>query len=123
MNWFKKIFESSNSFFGKIFGQHGEGFLTLLEKLAPIVQTAYPIVQKIALLTPPKTDEAILAAYESMGFTGLFNKGADKNLALRDLAKKAVVAVHPNPVADYLINTAIELAYSKYKESSAKTNG
>lgn len=122
MNWFKTVFNSASSFFGKTFGHEGEGFLSLIEKLSPIVLTAYPIVKKIASLTPNKTDDAILAAYESMGFAGVFNKGSDKSLALRDLAKRAVTAAHPDPVADYLINAAIELAYSKYKESSVKTN-
>lgn len=120
MKWIKNVFNSASSFFGKLFDNDSDGFLSLIEKISPLVNKAYPIVKKIAALTPNKSDDAILAAYESMGFIGVFQAGSDKSLALRDLAKKALTAAHPDPVADYLAHTAIELAYSKFKESSKK---
>jgi hypothetical protein len=117
MKWIKNVFSSVKSFFGKLFDNNPEEFMALIEKVSPLVNKAYPVVKKIALLTPNKTDDAILAAYESMGFVGVFQPGTDKGLALRDLAKTVLKASSPDPVSDYLINTAIELAYAKYKES------
>jgi hypothetical protein len=117
MKWLKNLFGSVKSFFVKLFGVDAEDFMDLIEKLSPLVNKAYPIVKKIADLTPNKTDDAILAAYESLGFTGVFKPGTDKGLALRDLAKKVLNATTANPVSDYLANTAIELAYAKFKES------
>jgi phosphoglycerate dehydrogenase-like enzyme len=117
MKWLKNAFNSVRSFFGKLFDNDPEEFMALIEKVSPLVNKAYPIVKKIAALTPNKTDDAILAAYESLGFVGVFQAGTDKGLALRDLAKKVLVASSPDPVTDYLANTAIELAYAKFKES------
>lgn len=116
MNWLKNILSGVKKFFSKLFGANADGFMALIENLAPIVNKAYPFVKKIAALTPTKTDDAILAAYEQLGFGGLFVAGSDKSLALRDLAKKLLIATHPDPVSDYLANTAIELAYAKYKQ-------
>lgn len=123
MNWLKNLFSTARGFFSKLFGDNADVFITLIEQLAPIVNKAYPFVKKVATLTPTKTDDAILAAYEELGFKGLFTVGMDKSLALRDLAKKLLLASNPDPVSDYIANTAIELAYAKYKqEQLTKTN-
>lgn len=121
MNWLKNVFSGVKKFFFKLFGDNGDAFMDLIEHISPLVNKAYPFVKKIAALTPTKTDDNILAAYESLGFGGLFVAGSDKSLALRDLAKKLLVAAHPDPVSDYLANTAIELAYAKYKQEQTKT--
>lgn len=121
MNWLKNVFTSVKGFFTKLFGNNASAFMELIEKISPIVNKAYPFVKKVAQLTPNKTDDAILAAYEELGFKGLFVAGMDKGLALRDLAKKLLLASSPDPVSDYIANTAIELAYAKYKEEINKT--
>jgi hypothetical protein len=119
MNWLKNIFANAKSFFSKLFGPNADAFIALIEQLAPLVNKAYPVVKKIAALTPNKTDDAIIAAYEELGFKGLFVAGMDKSLALRDLAKKLLIATNPDPVSDYIANTAIELAYAKYKQEQS----
>jgi hypothetical protein len=121
MNWIKNIFISVKGFFTKLFGNNASAFMELIEKVSPIVNKAYPVVKKIAQLTPTKTDDVILAAYEELGFKGMFVAGSDKGLALRDLAKKLLLASSPDPISDYIANTAIELAYAKYKEELNKT--
>lgn len=116
MNWFNNIWSLVRNFFSKLFGSGADDFMALIEALAPLVNKAYPVVKKIAQLTPNKTDDVILAAYEELGFKGVFVPGTDKSLALRDLAKKLLIASNPDPISDYLANTAIELAYAKYKQ-------
>lgn len=122
MNWFNNILSLVKNFFSKLFGSGADDFMALIEALAPQVNKAYPVVKKIAQLTPNKTDDAILAAYEELGFKGVFVSGADKSLALRDLAKKLLSAANPDPVSDYIANTAIELAYAKYKQEQITTD-
>jgi len=116
MNWLKNFFGNVRTFFGKLFDSDPEVFMLLIQKISPIVNRAYPIVKKIALLTPTKTDDVIIAAYESFGLHNLFQPGTDPGIALRDLAKKVLISTNPDPISDYLANTAIELAYAKYKE-------
>jgi hypothetical protein len=122
MNWLKNLFNTVKNFFTKLFGQNANDFIALLEQLSPLVNKALPVVKKIALLTPTKTDDKILEAYERLGFVGLFTPGMDKSIALRDLAKKVIVASNPDPVSDYLANTAVELAYAKYKQEQTTKN-
>lgn len=122
MEWFKKLFNNVKSFFTKLFGNNASEFIVLLEQVSPLVNRALPVVRQIALLTPNKTDDAIVKAYDSLGFPGLFTPGSDKSVALRDLAKKVIIATNPDPVSDYLANTAVELAYAKYKQESTAKN-
>lgn len=122
MTWLTKFFTTAKSFFSKLFGMNADAFISLIEQLAPLVNKAYPFVKKVALLTPTKTDDIILAAYEQLGFSGLFVPGTDKSLALRDLAKKLLLSTSPDPISDYIANTAIELAYAKYKQEQQTNN-
>lgn len=122
MDWLKNLFSTVKKFFSELFGKHANDFMKLLEILSPLVNRALPVVRKIAELTPNKTDDQILKAYDSLGFSGLFTPGNDKSLALRDLAKKVIIAANPDPVSDYLANTAVELAYAKYKQESTTKN-
>jgi hypothetical protein len=107
-------------FFKGLFNNGPEGFMLLLEKISPLVNRAYPVVKKIAQLTPTKTDDMILAAYEFYGMDKLFVSGTDKGVALRDLAKQVVKATSKDPLSDYLLNSAVELAYAKYKEEGVE---
>lgn len=122
MKWFKSIFVSVTAFFGKLFADIGsEGVLSVIEKIAPLVNTAYPIVKRVAELTPNKTDDVLMAAYEELGYAELFKPDVDKNIALRDLAKNVLKRSLPAGSAqEYLLNTAVELAYAKLKEDAAK---
>ena len=116
MKWFNNLFYTVKSFFGKLFGSDGDGFIRLIEKISPLVNKAYPIVKTVARLTPNKTDDEILKAYEKLGFSDVFDATKPKALSLRDLSKSILVASNPDPVSEYLANTAIELAYAKFKE-------
>jgi hypothetical protein len=120
MTWLVNFFNNVKKFFTKLFGADAEVFMNLLEKVSPLVNLAYPIVKKVAQLTPNKTDNEILKAYESFGFQHLFNKKMDKGLALRELSKNVLRAANPDPITDYIANTAIELAYAKFKEEQGK---
>ena len=108
-------------FFKSLFGEKaGEFYLEFMKKIAPMVNTAYPIVKKIAELTPTRTDDMILAAYEAMGFKDFF-QSVGENLvaqkeALRNLAKLALKDSIPNKeMEDWILNTIVEMAYSRYK--------
>lgn len=122
MNWFNRMFRKIFS----LFGNTSNLILNVLEKVSPIVNTAYPIVKTIATLTPNKTDDQILLAYEHLGFADFFSarSNQDRSIMLRELAKDALRdKIKDDSIADYLINTAIELAYAKYKEEQEKENG
>lgn len=116
MNWIKKIFTTPVDFFKKLFSNGPEGFMKLIEKLSPVVNKAYPIVKKIAELTPTKTDDKILAAYEYYKVGHLFKADVDKGIALRDLAKQVIQDNSKDPLSDYVLNSAVELAYAKFKQ-------
>ena len=96
-----------------------------ISKVAPIVNQIYPIVVKIAKLTPSKTDDQILAAYAKFGLKNLFDPGQDTSHQLRTLAVAALQSSDNyikstnagGPVPAYLLNTALELAVAKLKET------
>ena len=119
-NWLFRVLKEPVEFFKGLFNNGPEGFMLLLEKISPLVNRAYPVVKKIAQLTPTKTDDMILAAYEFYGMDKLFVSGTDKGVALRDLAKQVVKATSKDPLSDYLLNSAVELAYAKYKEEGVE---
>jgi hypothetical protein len=115
MNFFRKLFS--------VFGIGSNVIMKLLEMVSPIMDKAYPIVKQIALLTPNKTDDQIIRAYEFLGFAELFSarNNLDRSLILRELAKDALRGkINNGSVPDYLINTAIELAYAKYKQEETE---
>lgn len=116
--WLIKILKAPVEFFKALFDNGPEEFMKLIEKVSPLVNKAYPVVKKIAELTPTKTDDKILAAYEHYGLGKMFTAGTDKGLALRELAKSVIKDKNPSALNDYLLNTAVELAYAKYKEET-----
>lgn len=116
MNFFTSFFGGVKSFFNKLFVGGGEDFLKLIEKISPIVNMAYPLVKRVAALTPNKTDDEILKAYHEFGVANLFEMGSNKSVALRDLVKHVLQKLNGGGVSEYIANTAIELAYAKYKE-------
>lgn len=120
MKWIKKIFTTPLEFFKRLFSNGPEGFMQLIERLSPIVNQAYPVVKKIAELTPTKTDDKILAAYEHYRVGHLFKADVDKGVALRDLAKLVVKDHSKDPLSDYVLNSAVELAYAKFKQELEK---
>ena len=59
--FFKKFFTTVGSFFKNLFSpEAAEDFIKVIERVAPLVNKAYPIVEKIAKLTPTKSDDEIL---------------------------------------------------------------
>jgi hypothetical protein len=114
--WIIKVLKAPVEFFKGLFDNGAEEFMKLIEKVSPLVNKAYPVVKKIAELTPTKADDAVLAAYEHYNMKQLFDADKDKGLALRDLAKAVIKDTSKDPLSDYLLNTAVELAYAKYKE-------
>lgn len=101
-----------------------KGLLPVIERVAPYVNMVYPIVVEIAKLTPTKTDDNIIKAYEkfkvelNISQLTAMQTPEEKSLFLRDLARKLLrekFGVDEEKVADSLLNAAIELAYNKYK--------
>ena len=116
MKWLKKIFTTPADFFKKLFSQGSETFMKLIEVLSPVVNSAYPVVKKIAEMTPTKTDDKILAAYEYYNLGHLFDPTKDKSLSMRDLAKQVIKDNSKNKISEYMLNSAVELAYAKFKQ-------
>lgn len=101
-----------------------KGLLPVVERVAPYVNMVYPIVVEISKLTPTKTDDNIIKAYEkfkvelNISQLTAMQTPEEKSLFLRDLARKILrvkFGVDEQKVADSLLNAAIELAYNKYK--------
>jgi len=101
-----------------------KGLLPVVERAAPYVNMVYPIVVEIAKLTPTKTDDNIIKAYEKfkveLNISQLvaMQTPEEKSLFLRNLARKLLrvkFGIDENKVADSILNAAIELAYNKYK--------
>lgn len=121
MNFLKNLFSSVNGFFQKLFTpETAAGFIKLLELVSPYVNAAYPVVKKVAELTPTKLDDQIIAAYENFNMRDLFDPNKSKELALRDLVKEVLKRQLTQPAQDSMLNTAIELAYSKLKMESVE---
>lgn len=120
MNW-AKLFSGVGGFFKRLFGDGAASYVNILEDISKPVSLVFPFVKKIAELTPNKTDDQILAAYEHFGMAELFSSevGVDKNTAIRNLAKNLLIKTQSAvsaPLPNYLINLAIEFAYAKFKK-------
>jgi len=124
MSFFTKIKSFVNrtvSFFTKLFGEDaGNFYAEFITKIAPLVNKAYPIVVRIAQLTPTRTDDMILAAYQALGFKDYFESVGDdvekQKQALRNLAKLAIQDMFKDQkIQDWVLNAVVELAYSQYK--------
>lgn len=118
MNWVKNIFSGVEGFFKRLFPDGTTSYIKVLEDISKPVSLVYPFVKKIAELTPNKTDDEILAAYEHFGLAKLFSTEVDKNVALRDLVKNLLIRTQSSvgPLPSHLINLAIEFAYAKLKQ-------
>jgi hypothetical protein len=113
MNKIKSFFNRLVKLFSN---ETAEALLSILEFLSPYVNKAYPIVKKIAELTPTRIDDEILVAYDYFGFKDVFDPNIDKVEALRNLARLVLKKESKEPIKDHVVNTAIELAYSQYKK-------
>lgn len=120
MNWITNFFNSISKFFKRIFSPEiADAVASVLEDLAPIINTAYPIVRKIAALTPTLVDDGLIALYDSFGVANLFDETKSKDIALRDLSKEIVRKAFPD-VSESSLNTAVEFAYKTLKEQMSR---
>ena len=84
-----------------------------LNQAAVLVPKAAPIVKEIAALTPNRTDDEIVAAFERFGVGGaatyLSTPPARRGYVLLQLATEALASEFPG-VATNVLNTAVQLA-------------
>lgn len=119
MNWLKSIIAPVFKFFAKIFSKESANIMIgFFDKYGPLVNKAYPIVKKIAAMTVNKYDDALIAAYEHFSLKDLFDPTKDRKVLLRDLAKAVIASQVKEPIDDYILNTAVELAYARFKEET-----
>jgi hypothetical protein len=89
-----------------------------LERAAALVPQALPIVKQIAALTPTRTDDEIVAAFEKFGVPCaqqyLSTPIASRGYVLLQLATAVLAAQFPS-VATNVLNTAIQLAVTGAK--------
>jgi hypothetical protein len=89
-----------------------------LEKAAELVPQALPVVRRIAALTPNRTDDEIVAAFEKYGVPCaqqyLATPVAARGYVLLQLATAVLAAQFPG-VATNVLNTAVQLAVTGNK--------
>ena len=89
-----------------------------LERAASLVPFALPIVKQIAALTPNRTDDEIVSAFEKFGVSGaqqyLATPVAQRGYVLLQLATAVLAAEFPG-LATNVLNTAVQLAVTGAK--------
>lgn len=111
----KKVKSFFNRLINLFSNKSVEKLIDVLEFLSPHVNKAYPIVKKIAELTPTRIDDEIVKAYVHFGFKDVFDPNVEKNEALRNLARLVFKKESKEDVKDHVTNTAIEVAYTRYR--------
>lgn len=84
-------------------------------EVSKIVPIALVIVKRIAELTPNRTDDEIVAAFEHYGIPTIDRGKLDPGAALLELATKVVADRLPPGTAKNLIQTAIQIAVTGSK--------
>jgi len=116
MNFLKKLFSSFVTKSAALVNS----LINVVQKTAPYIEMALPIVEEIANLTANTKDDNALVkvkeAYASFGLEDVFDPNKDRSVALRDLAKSVLIRKLGGEVTkDFLLNAAIEMAYAKFK--------
>lgn len=116
----KKVLSAIAGFFRRLFSKEtADALNSALQEAAPYVEMALPIVRQIAALTPTRTDDLILAAYDAYGLKDLWDSSKPKDVMLRDLAVAVVRNAAKTDVASRILVLAVELAYSTYRKEAA----
>jgi hypothetical protein len=121
MNWLKNLFTSAKGFFVKLFSkQLADGIMRVVSVVSPWVVEIYPIVVRVAELTPTRADDEILKLAKKYALK--FTKTTPKDFALREIAKAMFKAEIPEGAntQDYILNLAIEMAYAKFKQETTQ---
>ena len=91
-----------------------------LDRVATLAQTALPIVETIASLTPTRVDDEIIAAYKHFGvpFVDAELSGDPKRIGTALLNLGTVVLARQAPgTSTSLLQTAVQLAVTVLKAS------
>lgn len=116
------IFNRIVNFFKRLFSKEtGEAIERALDKAAPYVAQAMPIVERIAAITPWQTDDEILRAYREYDLEYLFDPSKDRKVLLRDLAVAAIRGLSKDVPSTSLLNLAVELAVNALKDRNSIT--
>lgn len=118
MKFLRNFFDRIAAWFGSPQVKH------TFEQVAGLVSMATPIVAAIAALTPNRTDDEIMAAYQRYGvpLTTVFQAGDQTAIgnALLNLATsllRAKLGDQQGAVATNLLQTAIQIAVTALKAS------
>lgn len=117
MNFFVKFLHKIESLFTN------PKVVAVFDSMAHIVTVAEPIVAQIAALTPNKTLQEIVAAYEKFGVTTattIENNPTALGNALLNLAT-TVVAKNVPAAANNIIQTAVQIAVTASKAADGTT--
>lgn len=114
MKWLKNIISKVAAWFSS------DKARKALETAASLVSLAAPIVESIAALTPNRTDDEVIAAYNKYGvpLTTAINNNTGINNALLNLATSVLRANLPAnkaEIATNILNTAVQLAVTATK--------
>jgi len=117
MNWLRNIFGGVKTFFKNLFTDKlADGIMNIISMVSPYVVRIYPIVVKVAELTPTRADDEILALAKKLHLK--FSKTTPKDFMLREIAKAMFKQEVPEgaDAQDFVLNLAVELAYAKFKK-------
>lgn len=120
MKWLKKALRTLVSWIADLFRSEDarKNMEQRMATVAEIARIAYPLVERVAALTPTRADDEILAAANELGVPLLLDPAADRSQVLRDIVQQALLrkvlpALSGSSVS--LINAAIELAVQLLK--------
>jgi hypothetical protein len=108
----KSFFSALGRFFKRLFSKE------TTEAIGRYVEAATPIVEMIAMMTPTRADDEILALLKALKREGLFDPAIPREDILRRVAVSMLSERFPG-VAGRWMNLAVELAYNAFKESKA----
>ena len=103
------FFKAIGKFFQRLFSPETTAAISKL------IDTALPIVEIIAMATPTRTDDEVIAILKAFQREGLFNPAIPREDVLRKLAVSLLADKVPG-TAQRLLNLAIETAYNVYRE-------
>lgn len=106
MSWLKKV----GSFFARLFSPETAAAIQRgIEEAGPYIETALAVARTVAIFTPTRADDEIIALIEHYSVPIFWNRSGDRGTVLREIAVAALRKKFPN-ASEADLNRALEIA-------------